>query len=98
MAEHTPGPWARSGGGFVVVAPPERGTRLTVTDYVRGGTREQQIANASLIAAAPDLLAALKAMVGSYDGLRDALTCKTVIGKLAAADAAISKAEGRDAK
>ncbi len=39
------------------------------------------------------LLAALKAMVASYDGLRDALTCPTVIAKLAAADAAIRNAE-----
>ncbi len=39
------------------------------------------------------LLSALKAMVASYDGLRDALTCPTVIGKLAAADAAIRNAE-----
>lgn len=46
-------------------------------------------------AAGPDLLAALKAMVASYDGLRDALTCPTIIAKLAAADAAIAKAEGR---
>lgn len=45
--------------------------------------------------AAPDLLAALKAMVASYDGIRDALTCPTVIAKLAAADAAIAKAEGQ---
>lgn len=52
-------------------------------------------ANARLIAAAPDLLDALKAMVASYDGLRDALTCTTVIAKLAAADAAIVKAEGK---
>ena len=42
-----------------------------------------------------ELLAALKAMVASYDGIRSALTCKTVIGKLAQADAAIAKAEGR---
>lgn len=50
--------------------------------------------HARLIAAAPDVLAALKAMVASYDGLRDALTCQAVIAKLAAADAAIAKAEG----
>ncbi len=48
-----------------------------------------------LIAAAPDLLAALKAMVASYDGLRDVLTSGIVKDKLAAAEAAIAKAEGR---
>ena len=41
------------------------------------------------------LLHALKAMVASYDGIRNALTCPTVIAKLAVADAAIAKAEGR---
>lgn len=41
-----------------------------------------------------ELIAALKAMVASYDGLRDALTCPTVLAKLAAADAALAKAEG----
>ena len=51
-------------------------------------------ADARLMAAAPAILAALKAMVASYDGLRDALTCKTVLGKLAAADAAIAAVEG----
>lgn len=40
-----------------------------------------------------ELLVALKAMVASYDGLRDILTCKNVIAKLAAADAVIKKAE-----
>jgi hypothetical protein len=48
----------------------------------------------SLHAAAPDLLVALKAMVASYDGLRDALTCPAVIAKLAAADAAIALSQG----
>jgi hypothetical protein len=43
--------------------------------------------------AAPDLLAALKAMVAIYDGVRDVLICKTVIDTLARADAAIKKAE-----
>jgi hypothetical protein len=50
--------------------------------------------NARLIAAAPELLSALKAMVASYDGIRDGLTSNVVLEKLAAADAAIAKAEG----
>lgn len=58
-------------------------------------TEMEQISRAvRLTLAAPDLFAALKAMVASYDGLRDALTCPTVIAKLAAADAAIAKVEG----
>lgn len=41
-----------------------------------------------------ELLDALKAMVESYDGVRDVLTSPVVIEKLARADAAIAKAEG----
>ena len=39
------------------------------------------------------LLEALKAMVASYDGIRDALTCHTVIAKLERADDAIAQVE-----
>jgi len=48
-----------------------------------------------LVMAAPELLAALKAMVASYDGLRDVLTSGIVKDKLTAADAVIAKVEGR---
>lgn len=41
-----------------------------------------------------ELIAALRAMVASYDGLRDALTCPIVIAKLAAADAVLAKVDG----
>ena len=49
------------------------------------------------VAAASDLLAALKAMVASYDGIREMLTSPVVLDKLARADAAIARAEGRQA-
>ena len=42
------------------------------------------------------LLEALKAMVASYDGIRDALTCQTVIAKLKRADDAIARVEAPD--
>lgn len=58
-------------------------------------TFEESQANAWLIAAAPELLIALKAMVASYDGLRDTLASPVVLEKLSVADAAIAKAEGR---
>lgn len=60
-----------------------------------GDGRDASIEHCALHDAAPDLLAALKAMVASYEGLRDSLTCPTVKAKLAAADAAIANAEGR---
>jgi hypothetical protein len=40
-----------------------------------------------------ELLAALKALVASYDGIRDGITSPVVLAKLAAADAAITAAE-----
>ncbi len=40
------------------------------------------------------LLASLKAMVASYDGVREFLTSPVVLAKLAEADAAIAEAEG----
>lgn len=52
--------------------------------------------NAQLNAAAPDLLAALRAMmVAMYDGGTRQHCCPTVIAKLALADSAIAKAEGK---
>jgi len=55
-----------------------------------GGTREEEKANARLIAAAPDLLAALKTMVRE-DGTVNFLDPRAI----AAALSAIAKAEGR---
>ncbi len=105
---HTAGPWSVRDSRYdspsekrvlrdvMIVGP---GGRELASLYTNDGADEPEWfpveANARAMAAAPDLLAALKAMVESYDGIRDALTCKTVIAKLAAADAAIQKAEGR---
>lgn len=96
---HTPGPWAADKEdelGFqadVLVADNRRKRIAACGHDGRWMADGEAEANARLIAAAPDLLAALKAMVASYDGVRDIL-CKTVIDKLANADAAIAKAEG----
>ncbi len=79
MTEHTPGPWKKCGGGtprytavhsakgYIVfqmadrVMDKERGEPLPAPDY-----HEQQ-ANARLIAAAPDLLAACEASLKMFD-------------------------------
>ena len=74
MSKHTPGPWnmTADGGGFYV----EGGDLLVASaqevdpsasdaeDYFPGDTTE---ANARLIAAAPELLEALKALTNSLD-------------------------------
>jgi hypothetical protein len=54
-AQHTPGPWVKLPGDLTVGA---RG--CTVAEVIPQNTAE---ANASLIAAAPDLLAALQALL-----------------------------------
>ena len=49
----------------------------------------------TLVSTHAELLAALKGMVRIYDGVRDVLTCESVINTLKAADAAIANAEGK---
>lgn len=72
MTEHTPGPWAVFSPGDEAW-PGIEATDLSVSIAVfedqesgdagiQGRTREEAIANARLIAAAPDLLRALKAL------------------------------------
>lgn len=59
MSKHTPGPWARSTLGFQVLTGDGRHSICEARDR-RG--QEEQVANAQLIAAAPDLLEACEAV------------------------------------
>ena len=62
---HTPGPWAARRmhtGGFDIMDPRNRDV---VTVYGGGVETESREANARLIAAAPDLLEALKSLVAN---------------------------------
>jgi hypothetical protein len=102
--KHTPGPWFLEGhwdvkskfdlGGWVSSNPPAGCPIFQLEPSV--GTAEEIVANARLIAAAPDLLDALKqfrtkvynAALGSgMDDEWSTLACSV-------ADAAIAKAEG----
>jgi hypothetical protein len=60
--KHTPGPWSIRQESVWSV-----GTDHEMTALVYGCTDEEEEANAHLIAAAPDLLGALKAMVDKFD-------------------------------
>lgn len=93
---HTPGPWTvePESGGYVVFCEEYEIAVITPADDDSESIGSAE-ADAWLIGASPDLIAALKDMVTSYDGLRDTLTSPVVLGKLARADAAIAKAEGR---
>ena len=94
---HTPGPWeftTTSGGQILIRSPLESDTRTPgYFAEVRRFTLDRTIliANASLIAAAPDLLAACRAALDwtalDGDGISDPVRSKI--------EAAIKKAESR---
>ncbi|HXJ14353.1 MAG TPA: hypothetical protein VNH19_18915 [Candidatus Limnocylindrales bacterium] len=81
---HTPGPSTLSPAGRYVRYEGIRGPNICDLD-VFGGTEQEARANARLIAAAPDLLAALQAVVRVADRKTD---------EFDAARAAIAKATG----
>jgi hypothetical protein len=59
MSAHTPGPWKIEDGRVIQGRAFDQSYR-NICDLVRGQTPESADANARLIAAAPDLLAALQ--------------------------------------
>ena len=88
--KHTPGPWGRN------IAPAWKypiifAGRNTHVAYIFTNelSESEQEANANLIAAAPDLLAALKSMMVTESELRD-INCTVMQNAIAA----IAKAEG----
>ena len=95
-AKHTPGPWARGWGNFVYRedGSVKDGQSLIATCVPLNGTAEKlqtAFANATLIAAAPDLLAALEAMVETF-GWQSPNANAAVDAAIAEAQAAIDKA------
>ena len=104
MAEHTKGPWRifdkfgenhhgiESGCLSIIVW----GDISDPNDQcgVRGDTPEEALANARLIAAAPQMLSALKAIRETYRGT-EGLLGATVAAKIRAIDEAIAAAEGK---
>ncbi|HSG19548.1 MAG TPA: hypothetical protein VLA31_02160 [Burkholderiaceae bacterium] len=92
MSKHTPGPWRPRNG--IVLADSHKGTHCSDEDiaFYGGPLVCESIrtdANARLIAAAPDLLEALKAMLEYYGSHTACVECQDM------ARAAIAKAEGK---
>lgn len=85
MNAHTPGPWKST---HCTVSAEETDERLGFRISVRNGNRDDTRANARLIAAAPDLLAALQDVLRVADRATD---------EFDAARAAIAKATWRPA-
>ena len=95
MSAHTPGPWKSHFGETYYVTGPDLG-RVAIMMNLKGahglgGRRsgDESAANCRLIAAAPDLLAALRRLMDGTTTLEDAADAA------AQARAAITKAEDR---
>lgn len=92
MSNHTPGPWRTGDAWNTIFGPPNGNPAPEIIAKVQRGNE----ANARLLAAAPELLAALKWALGnvasplpSMEGRAEFISqCKT-------AQAAIAKAEGK---
>ena len=85
MSKHTPGPWmADIESDACFVKRPEGGPLAHFPIYVPG-THAESAADARLIAAAPELLAACKRLMVAHDRI----SCLR-------AEQAIAKAEGRE--
>jgi hypothetical protein len=82
--QHTPGPWRIGDAGFTVFGPPKPGALAETIAPVKSR------ANARLIAAAPEMLAALEALLDCEPALLSAKERKAY----AIARAAIAKATG----
>ena len=104
--KHTPGPWfakrAGDGGYFEWYVGRDGENCPIAEDIADPMTRDPSEANAQLIAAAPDLLAALKDMLSGWRYIRQDAAHQCIYGvgwdrAQSAAEAAIAKAEGRGA-
>ena len=103
-AKHTPGPWSTFGPVKYQVYGGDPVRRIAVVDYTTGSETEEHNANAHLIAAAPAMYEALKALHSVLDQrMPDGRTLNQHLsqevfecfyGPAIAARAAIAKAEG----
>ena len=96
MAKHTPGPWEtdKMEGDFfprVILPPREDWCKSSITINEGRGDMEECQANARLIAAAPDLLEALRELAGCLNVLNPN---RRLVKALREARASIAKAQG----
>lgn len=91
MTMHTPGPWTQAQYAKCEILASDETMIATAREGLNGVTREQAIANAALIAAAPELLAALKLALPLLKGHQETPERKA---RYEAAIAAIAKAGG----
>jgi len=102
MSEHTPGPWGFEDAvhpWLITAGCDEAGCLIIVADPSWGDTEEQDTANARLIVAAPELLAACE-VVGRFLGMDEDFLSGTELDEyyrgIDMMKAAIAKAKGKD--
>jgi len=101
MSTHTPGPWQlHKSDDTLVIGSDCREVAEACGDYTEEAEWPRMEANARLIAAAPDLLSALKDARESIEALANMVSDATqfrqdVSDDLARINAAIAKAEGQ---
>ena len=94
--KHTPGPWRilRQNGKQFIQAGPVYFSIAEVAGPSNAGRERELTANVNLIAAAPDLLEALKMFVREYEGTGS--DDRETRPEMIAARAAIAEATGQD--
>lgn len=93
MSKHTPGPWYRVQTEICAEGPHGRIELATVHQEAEYWPLLPFEANAALIAAAPDMLAAIKAMIPFWNPDERARDCKIGVDEVLAL---IAKAEGKE--
>lgn len=96
MTKHTPGPWRRTALYDVEAPVGDNGFyRIVATT---GSSVAERLANARLIVAAPDLLAALEVARKTIGALHGPVAWRQYLAspEMRKIDAAIAKAEGED--
>ena len=102
-AKHTPGPWTLESVGSAFYVASDNGrpdaVNTDIAKVYRADTADEEaLADATLIAAAPDLLAALRlalAQIEDLDACTDAEECSLQPDTMQAIWGAIAKAEGK---
>lgn len=98
MAEHTPGPWHLVEKQLVWWVMPPIGEPVQILSKhgsvtTQDRSHEEVLANATLTAAAPELLAACRGLIDALESMM-AIDHPQLHGDVAVARAAIAKAEG----
>ncbi len=90
MSKHTPGPWTHGPESRDICGPDDE----SVASAATWRPESEEVANARLIAAAPELLAALETLLTAVDDAVDVEAQASWQGAATDAEIAIAKAKG----